>query len=151
MNASTVTSVVTSCIAAFVALIGFNQSRVSRDKLRLDLFNRRFGIYLCVLDYYVSLSRPQTDSDQPDKVDAFIKAIRESRFMFPPKSGVYPFLEELRTRANEVVNYTESLKILVDMPKALSQLTSKHLENTHWIQQSMSTLEDKIKPYVSFR
>jgi hypothetical protein len=151
MNAATVTSVVALCIAAFVALIGFYQWRVSRDKLRLDLFNRRFDIYLRVLDYYLSLSKPQTSPEQPKELEPFIKAVRESRFMFPPKSEVYQFLEELRTRANEVVNYTDSLKILEDMPREREELTRKQLENTGWMQKAMITLEDNMKPYVSFR
>jgi len=70
--------------------------------------------------------------------------------MFPQRSGVYQHLEDFRIRANEVLNFTDSLKILEDMPKERAELSRKQLENTGWIHKAMITLEDKMEPYIMF-
>lgn len=140
----------TPFIAACVAVIGLNQWKDNREKLRLDLFNRRFDIYLRVLDYYISLSRTQNSTEQLDTLIPFIKAVRESRFMFPEESGVHEFLEEFQTRANEVANYTSSLSILRDMPAERAELTRKQNENTTWVNRAIIDLEGRMEPYVRF-
>lgn len=147
---SIVTSVATVCIAGFVAFIGFHQWRISKDKLRLDLFNRRFDIYLRVLDYFIGLSGTHNTPGPPKELEPFIKAVRESRFMFPQDSEVYQHLEEFRVRTNEVGNYTSSLTILSDMPEERAKLTQRQISNTAWLNGAMVTLEDKMKPYMSF-
>jgi hypothetical protein len=150
MNFAAIQSVATVCIATFVAVIGFLQWRISREKLRLDLFNRRFDIYLRVLNYHLALSRSQNSPEQLEELEPFIKAIRESRFMFPTKSGVRKFLEDFQARANEVVNFTASQKMLEDMPEERAKLSSRQLENTAWLYKAVITLEGMMEPYVKF-
>jgi hypothetical protein len=133
MNVAFITSVATVCIATFVAIIAFNQWRINRDKLRLDLFNRRFDVYLRVLDYYQELFN---GNGAPDAAitTSFLKAVRESRFIFPKASGVHQFLEELWTRANDYSRYIDR----------------KELEDTRWLLEAMSNLETKMEPFITF-
>lgn len=41
-----------SVVSIAVAIISWSQLQISREKLRLDLFNRRFDIFQCVLDFH---------------------------------------------------------------------------------------------------
>lgn len=141
---------VTALIALFVAIIGYNQWRISRDKLRLDLFNRRFDIYLRVLDYYQQLLQWQDKPEQIALGMPFIKAVRESRFIFPKDSGVHQFLEDFQKHVYPITGYTEVRKSLQGMPKELSEFAQKKLDNVNWILNSMKTLEDKMEPYLRF-
>jgi hypothetical protein len=43
-------------IACFVAWVAFQQFRIGRDKLRLDLCQRRFSVYEKTLFFYHSLT-----------------------------------------------------------------------------------------------
>ncbi|MGC9199093.1 MAG: hypothetical protein ACP5E5_09160 [Acidobacteriaceae bacterium] len=133
MSATAITSVATVFIAAFVAIIGFNQWRISRDKLRLDLFNRRFDVYLRVLDYYQEVLKGEgVPSDSI--TTPFIKAVRESRFIFPKASGVHQFLEEFRYRAD----------------KFAKNIIPRRDGDFAWINDAMPTLETMMEPYVKF-
>jgi hypothetical protein len=86
------TSIVTAAIAVIVAIIAYQQWRVNREKLRLDLYNRRFDIYLRCLNLHEQL----IGHGSPDEnlLDPFFRAFRESRFMFPD-SGVQDLLGKL--------------------------------------------------------
>jgi hypothetical protein len=96
----------TAQIAMVVSILSFGAAAaawwVSREKLRLDLYNRRFDVYLKTLDFWYALSRwKPTDKeilscnlvDSPELSDsqiAFIKASRESQFLFDDSSGMGP-------------------------------------------------------------
>src|SRR6185437_1639467 len=113
------TPIATTTIAAAVAIIGLQQWRISREKLRLDLFNRRFDVYMRVLDLYQELLLWKGTDEQRSLFVPFIKAMRESRFIFPKKSGVYPFLEDCHKRAFYVIHYEEARDGLQGMPREL--------------------------------
>ncbi len=38
-------------MAIFLGYIAYQQMRTNRDKLKLDLYNKRFGVYICVLKF----------------------------------------------------------------------------------------------------
>jgi hypothetical protein len=136
-----VTPVATLCIAAFVAIIGFNQWRISREKLRLDLFNRRFDIYLRVLDYYGALLK-EGGGPTTEQTVSFLKAVRESRFIFPKVSEVHRFLEEFWTRANDFFIDAAKRKAGVSVHNATDKF--------QWLLDAMKTLEEKMEPYMQF-
>lgn len=74
---------------------------INREKLRLDLYNRRFEIYCRVLDLLFAFENwnptgaettacSLQDSPELDRaLKAFTKAYRESQFLFDEKSGVH--------------------------------------------------------------
>ncbi len=133
MSATAITSVATIFIAAFVAFINLNQWRISRDKLRLDLFNRRFDVYLRVLDYYQEFFK--VEGVPSDSITtSFIKAVRESRFIFPKASGIFEFLEEFWHRADK-----------------FAKNIARRDGDAEWILNTMATLETKMEPYVKFK
>ena len=86
-------------IAALAALLAW---RVARDKLKLDLYDRRFAIYDAALDYYFLRTGHHTSSD-PETRERIerkcIKACREARFLFDERSGVVPALDRVRCLA----------------------------------------------------
>ena len=83
-----VTLIATTAVAIAVAIISWKQWRLSQEKLRLDLFNRRFDVYMRVLDLYQELLQWKGTAEQNALYIPFIKAVRESRFIFPRKSPV---------------------------------------------------------------
>ena len=82
-----------AAIAAFLAW------RVARDKLKLDLYDRRFAIYDAALDYYFLKDGQHAGSD-PETIERIkrkcIKACREAQFLFDESSGVVQALNRVR-------------------------------------------------------
>src|SRR5208282_4349068 len=100
--------VATVLVAAFVAAITWHQWRINREKLRLDLYQRRFEIYLRVLDFHMALW--QQDEPKLDVLHVtFMKAFWESKFLFPSESGIYDFLDEYNLRTSRVRVYKSQI------------------------------------------
>ena len=83
-------SIVTAIVAVIVAVISYQNWRVSRDKLKLDLYNRRFAIYVSMLDFLAKASEIEekksasfdTNREFESIALAFVKQSREARFLF---------------------------------------------------------------------
>jgi hypothetical protein len=91
---SFVPSYVTAFVAVMVAIISYRQWRTAHDRLRLDLYNRRLELYLTVRSVEDVLVRWSGTENEKIVLDKFKRAQRESRFLFPPESGVFELFEE---------------------------------------------------------
>ena len=85
-------------IPAGAAIAAFLAWRVARDKLKLDLYDRRFAIYDAALDFYF-LKDGQHASSDPETVERIkrkcVRASREARFLFDESSGVAKALDRV--------------------------------------------------------
>src|SRR5216684_1445740 len=100
---------ITAAVVISVASAGvaFAAWRTSREKLRLDLYNRRFDIYSRTLDllHILETWQPseleknsaslQQSPDLEKAQRAFVKASREAQFLFDDASGVHKLLEQM--------------------------------------------------------
>ena len=138
--------VLTMLIAASVALIAYYQWKTNREKLRLDLFQRRFEIYLRVLDFHFAIW--QKDEPKLNLLHApFMKAFWESKFLFPEKSGIYDFLDDYNLRTSRVRVYRSQIPPRSDLtPEERAQLIKDEI----WIKDCIGILEEKLGPYLNF-
>ena len=88
----------TPLIAIIALYIAFQQYRTNRDKLRLDLYDRRFALFSAFAD----LCRSVASSARPGSVelDAFLQFRHKTQFLFDPT--VAAFLEKTRLNALRV-------------------------------------------------
>ena len=79
---NTIEGVATVVIAIYVASVGTVQWLTARDKVRLDLYDRRFDVYTRAIDFMQALMEwtNVTPEDRRAKRIAFISAVRQSRF-----------------------------------------------------------------------
>jgi capsule polysaccharide modification protein KpsS len=91
-----------SLVAAGVALyVGYRQSKTAEsqaktalDKLRFDLFEKRYAIYAAAKEA-IEIAFKRRDEDQmPDELQAILSKFEESRFFFP--ESIHSFLDQLR-------------------------------------------------------
>ena len=138
--------VLTMLIAASVALIAYYQWKTNREKLRLDLYQRRFEIYLRVLDFHFAIW--QQDEPKLDLLHVpFMKAFWESKFLFPEKSGIYDLLDEYNLRTSRVRVYRGQIPPRSDLtPEERAQLIKDEI----WIKDCIGILEEKLGPYLNF-
>jgi hypothetical protein len=139
---TTIVSILASSVVAFFALW------VSADKLRLDLYNKRFDIYLRTLKFQQALfGTGKEDGTLSALQTDFMIASRESTFLFSPKSGVYDQLRKL---------LEASVTIMQDMPKELPpEIKSEHQEKRSaalvlWFGPGLERLENLMAPYLNF-
>ena len=150
VNIGVVISVAAIAVSIVVATISALQWRISRAKLRLDLYNRRYEIYTRVLDYYQEVLKSDVTAEQSTLRIPFVKAVRESRFIFPAKSGVFALLEELDHRAFFVSNFKETRNALAGCTEEQMKLGTEKLGHVNWILSSMASLEEMMLPYMRF-
>jgi hypothetical protein len=138
--------VLTVLIGASVALIACYQWKTNREKLRLDLYQRRFEIYLRVLDFHFAIW--QQDEPKLDLLHVpFMKAFWESKFLFPEKSGIYDFLDDYNLRTSRVRVYRSQIPPRSDLtPEERAQLIKDEI----WIKDCIGILEEKLGPYLNF-
>ncbi|KAF0154459.1 MAG: hypothetical protein FD159_2560 [Syntrophaceae bacterium] len=143
------------CVAVFVALIAFWQSRINSNKLRLDIYNRRFNVYSKTLDFYQVLlsydpnvvSKELLNTLQKD----FIKAFRESRFLFDEKSGVYDILDQMHTKSFQIIGCKDHGGKLADIdPQEFEKMHKQSMEALKCFTESISKLEKAMARYLNF-
>ncbi len=149
-----VEGVATVFIAIYVAYIGRMQWVTAREKLRLDLYNRRFDVYLSALDFMQSLmmwADIPPDQRMP-KLIQFIRAMRESRFLFADDPSILRLLEQFHGHSFKIIGFEEELKKYIRvLPKETIAAYNEKQASLEWILASIQQLEELITPYLAFR
>ena len=134
-----------------------------REKLRLDLYNRRFDIYSRVLDFVYALddwnpteaernsSSLQDSADLVEAQRAFIKATRESQFLFKDNSGVHKLLEQMHADSAGIIGYKRDIArnaafVGPDVPLQFNEF----LKKKERIRSSIPPLEQAMSAYLDF-
>ena len=140
-------------VAVLVWVVAYRQLVISRNKLRLDLYERRFAIFERTLAFYQALSGSaeslKTESFSKLQKD-FIKSFRESQFLFDDVSGIFPLLDELHKRSYKVTGYKE-MKGEISDSATLLEMSNDSNESLAFFAESIKELERKITPYLNFR
>jgi len=134
----------------------------SREKLRLDLYNRRFDVYSRTLDFYHSLqlwtptdlekaSTSLQDSAELRKTQrAFIKASREAQFLFSDASGIHKRLEQMHVDTMLIIRYRRDIAPkVIGQPEMISE-HAKFTERLKRIDDSIPLLEQELSKYLDF-
>ena len=94
-----IAALATTIVAGYVARISRQQWLTNREKLRLDLYDRRFKIYVRVLEFYNAVILWDGSDEQQGLKAPYTQAFRESRFLFPKNSGIFSFLDEFSKKS----------------------------------------------------
>jgi hypothetical protein len=146
-------SIAAALISVATFTVGYSQMKIASAKVRLDLYNKRFNVYLSALEYYQAMWK-QTDDDLKQKGAEFIKCYRESLFLFSTKDGVYETLTKIKNSGSVVSNY-ENLKqadsgINSHGPN-MDILHKKSVEAREKIGNDLQELEKQLEKYINFR
>ncbi|MGA3117133.1 MAG: hypothetical protein ABSF90_22165 [Syntrophobacteraceae bacterium] len=115
-------------IALFVAYIALQQYftnkrqvKINDEKLRLDLYNRRFNVYSTALDFHFALVEFSASGEQHKDAftilhKQFLKVAQESQFLFKPDSSIYDMLVEMHKRSFNRTGFIKHGKEVADTP-----------------------------------
>ena len=78
-----------------VAILAFT---VASEKFRLDLYNKRFDIYVRTVRFYQALMSSKNGGEAFSGLRKdFVLAVREPQFLLAPTSGIHALLSQLNT------------------------------------------------------
>ncbi len=127
--------------------------RIASAKVKLDLYNRRFDVYLAALDYHNAIWFG--DHEKVKEIGVrFIKYFRESRFLFEEKSGVSATLEKMKDSGQTVRGFMEQellrLNGAFDNADQLGPLREASTKARDGFHDLLKQLEDQMGGYIGF-
>ena len=172
------------CISAAVGYVAWAQYNTHKIKLKFDLYNRRFAVYEKTLNYYFYVTAfcsikfdkdllqeltitqlrniikegffDQYTKDLTDSEREFIKAYRESLFLFGSESLVYNHLTDFMYSTRHCIErhkrkfINEELKTRrVDEDGRLLELENK-IKSTPSTGNTIVSLENALKKWIDF-
>jgi hypothetical protein len=149
-------------VSVVSALIAGGAFWVNREKLRLDLYAKRFDIYTRTVDFWHLFSEwmPSTiehknisleNSPQlKEALASFTKASRESRFLFDNESGIHKLLEQMHTDAIKVIGYKRDMAPHLTGKPEMKDFYDANLVLQQRIDAAIPLLEEKLAPYLNF-
>jgi hypothetical protein len=131
----------TTMIALIVAYVAVQQWRVSRAKLKLDLFDRRYAIFMEVWKILSEVVHKGTRETNLGLFTPFNNLIPQAKFLFGEEIGQY--LETLTTKWTR-------LHGIEGMQKQSTYAQEKY-ELTGWFkEQADNEVKRRFAPYLTF-
>ena len=141
----------TLAIGGVAAYIAHGQWRTNRDKLKLDLYDRRLAVYEATMKYVLGLSgNAVVDAEQ---MHQFFVATRQATFLFDDAS-IPQYLKKLATEAtklNMAIMLTEKSNAGEILPESPRTALDTQLELLDWFLKQEKVIEEKFAPYLQLR
>ena len=129
----------TLAIGCFATYIAHGQWRTNKDKLKLDLYDRRLAVYEATMKFVLGLSgNPAVDAEN---MRQYLIATRQATFLFDDET-LPQYLKKLATEAirlNRAINETDNTS---PDPK---------WELLDWFSKQEKIIEEKFAPYLQLR
>jgi hypothetical protein len=151
-------------IGLALAYVAFRQWRTAKAKVRLDLFDRRFSVYMGARNLLNDLIG--TNGFKPEVLEAHRSKLAESRFLF--SSDVWKFTDELWNKAYKLQRIKNDMvvqgKVIsesqvgqgtapgsIDAAEGkIRTLGAEETELHEWFRQENNRLVDRFKDYLDF-
>lgn len=152
-DSSSQITVIVSVVGAVVGLIAltvaWSQMKIASAKTKLDLYNKRFSVYLAALEFYQYMHSDVKD-DLKTKSNKLTHAYRESKFLFDAKDGIYETLGRIQKLGAPVRAYDQYRKNAIDDPERAMKLFDQSQAALLDMEKDIYLLEDQLKEYISF-
>lgn len=141
-----ITAVVIPIIALIAAWIAFRQSQIARNKLKLDLFEKRMAVYETVQKTLgTAASRGRLT---PEEEVSYLAGIHSARWLFGPE--VFKYLDE--TLWHKIVDLDLHNSMLKEPP---GEERSKHVreraETLKWLVAQLKEFDKLCINYLSLK
>ena len=141
------TALLTPTVAVLGALIGYRQWRLAQNKLKLDLFDRRFKVYVAARDLLASIMTSGKAMD--DKLFKFLVATREAKWLLDIDVAnyldkqVYHKALDLQTLAAELEG--------VGVGEIRTKNVHAQADLKKWLMAQFDVLDQKFSPYLQLK
>jgi hypothetical protein len=140
-------------VSIAVAWIGYCQLKIASAKIRLDLYNRRFAVYVATLDLYQACWGKEGYAEVKGCQTVFIRFFRESQFLFEEEDGIYKTLERFKDGAAKVAGFKREVdegRKDANFEDLVNHLSGSKRDGLDQIDESIRTLERQLARYLNF-
>ncbi|MBX9403027.1 hypothetical protein K4L06_17095 [Lysobacter sp. BMK333-48F3] len=141
-----ITAVVVPVVALIAAWIAFRQSQIARNKLKLDLYDKRIAIY-DVVRKTLGIATSHGKLTQDDEVE-YLSGIRTAQWLFGPEVAEYL----TKTLWHKIVDFSLHNAMLSSTDR---EERSKHIharaETIKWLVEQYDELDKLCGPYLRLK
>jgi hypothetical protein len=131
--------------------IAGEQARIEHEKLRLDLYDRRFEIFTSIFDFYNAIISWKGTLEQQDARQRFFRAYQESGFLFTKESDIEALLKMLHEEGAKVIGFKENIDSYKSDPAALMVEQNKVDDiQLRVFPEGLEKLRAALHPYLDF-
>jgi hypothetical protein len=149
-----IVSIATVLISIATFSVAYSQMKIASAKTKLDLYNKRFAVYVSALDYYHATWNEPHDKIK-ERGNQFVKFYRESQFLFEPSDGVYETLGKILQNGSQIQAYKQhKYERENDLTKDRLDLDRMHETSMNAgfdFEKNLKTLEQQIEKYIQFK
>jgi hypothetical protein len=137
-------ALLTPVIAAFGTWLGYQQHKTSREKLKLDLFDRRYKVYFCMASCLEEVAREGNVNDAI--LYRFSIGTRDVPFLFNSsivelEKKIFENLNQLKYQENQIGRTTNEVQ---------SMHFDKSQEIKNWLNAQLKNLQENMAPWLKF-
>jgi hypothetical protein len=137
----------TPVIAIFGAYIAWQQFGLSRQKIRLDLYDRRLRVYQAVTNLFAEVAREGDVSRST--LGSYYADVFEARFLFG--KDLKDYLTEVRQKASKLGSINFRLADSRASQATVSSLAQEKELVLYWFDQQIEDSAARFEPYLSFK
>jgi len=138
------TALMTPTVAILGLLIGWRQWRLAQNKLKLELFEKRFAVYEATLRFIATILSSGKAEDY--EVFQFRSAIREAKWLFEPSVAEY-LEKQLCHKAIDLLTLRSELDG-VPVGEVRTKNVHAQAEIKKWFLAQTGELDAKFSPYL---
>lgn len=132
-------------------LIAGEQARIARDKLRLELYERRWSVFKSIFAFYYAMIGWEGTDEQKAARDRFFMAYQESAFLFDPADEVEAILKGLNDKGRKVMDYREGLYDDFEPKLKSERLQEVSRIQTYDFEEGLAKLRSAMVKYLGFQ
>jgi len=140
-------ALLTPTIAVLGSYIAYRQWRTAQNKLKLELFDRRFAIYDAALNFIRSIVSSGAVND--DELYGFILGTHAAKWLLNTDIANY-FKKQLCQKARELKELQDEIETLPPGEERKTK-TQKRAELRKWIFDQSAVLDDKFEPFLKVK
>lgn len=150
-TATIVISGIVAIVGVATLLVAIAQMKIASAKVKLDLYNKRFNVYLATLEYYQS-AYGKIEGSMRAKSVQFVKCYRESQFLFDKDDKIFETLNRIMTHGNQILVYEETQSGSTNVSQETAYLLhEKSVEARSAFEKDLILLEEQLAKYINFK
>ena len=132
-------------LGLMVVGIAYQQWIVAKNKLDLDLYNKRFEVYTDTLSFFQDLATKNPSAEIHRK---FIVSKEASYHLFSDNKEIYELLEKMNKESGKVMDFKNLGNEMDGDPKEKHKMAEEHIKTLAWFNQSMPILRNMMSRYL---
>jgi phosphate/sulfate permease len=141
------TPIVAIVAAIFAWIIAYRQWKTAQNRLKLDLFDRRFAVYDTVKSFLIRITNYEKITGE--EFQKFLIGINEAKWLLNDEISNY-LRQELLSKYNELRRIEVELESL-PVGEEKSNLVENQSELNYWFRQQYHVLDQKFEPFLKLK